>query len=234
MQNNLGTAMATSQSKDLNKRIKGEIEPGGDLPGSPASGERTPRPDCRAVLPQKDGGHGADDGGDKGQCCVAPAEAQRPVQGRAEEGEAEAGEAAEDDDGGHGAGGVARVRVDNVRLVALERDHGPEPEDADADVGPDPVRTRLRRPTVHQDAGRRQHRRREYQRHAELRPSRATVAFLERDIDLTAAFAPLPAKQRKGGNEDVSEMNGVGAPGFGNPKHGEKRGRKEKKTLPRH
>lgn len=132
--------------------------------------------------------------------------AEAAVEARGEEGEAEAGEGAEDGAGADGGGGVARVRVDEVGLQALEANDGGGGEEEGADVGEDPVRLVLGRPAVDDEADGQEHGAGHHHGHAVLGPPDAAVVPLESHVDaVLQRRARLRAHEEPKTQRDVVE-----------------------------
>ena len=77
---------------------------------------------------------------------------QRPIHCRRKQREPETRQTAQDDCRRDTRGRVARVRVDNVGLHALEADYCAGAEEAGADVGHNPVEVGLGGPAVPEEA----------------------------------------------------------------------------------
>jgi len=103
---------------------------------------------------------------------------QRAVHVGREQREAEASQTAQHRGGADGARGVPRVRIDDVRLDALEADDDAGREDGGADVGHDPVRVGLRGPAVPEEPDGHERGARDHERDAELGFSYSVVALL--------------------------------------------------------
>lgn len=172
------------------------------LPGC----KRTPLPQLLSVEPEHDGAWQADGDGQERQQRVAPAEAEAVVQAGREQRKPEPGERPEHGGGADGAGGVARVRVDQVRLDALEADDGARGEQGRANVGPDPVRLVLGRPPVDEQADGHEHGAGDHHGHAVLGPAGPAVARLEPGVHaVLQRRAHLRAQEEAHAQRDVVE-----------------------------
>lgn len=173
------------------------------------------RPQLGAVKPQKDGTRPPNANSNRRQHRAANAVPKLAVHCRRKQREAKAGQAAQHGDGADGAGGVPRVRVDDVSLGALEADDDAGAEDDGANVGPDPVRVRLGRPAVDEDADGQQDGAGDEHRHAELWTARSAVghvAALEGGVDaVLQRRADLGAQEEAQAQRDVVEACDAGA-----------------------
>lgn len=152
-------------------------------PGLTPSRKRTSLAQPLAVSPQEEGARKTQDHAQQCEQRVAPAVAEAAVQARREQREAEASEGSEHGAGADGGGGVARVRVDQEGLEALEADDGGGGEEEGADVGEDPVRLELGGPAVHDEADGHEDGAGDHHGDAVLGAAGAAVPPLERHVD---------------------------------------------------
>ncbi|KAK1244756.1 hypothetical protein MKX08_004385 [Trichoderma sp. CBMAI-0020] len=182
----------------------------------------------RTIIPQKDGTRPPDANSNRRKHRPANAVAQLVVHCRRKQREAKAGQAAQHRDGADGAGSVARIRVHHVALDALEADDDAGAKDDGANVGPDPVRVRLGRPRVDEDADGQENGAGDEHGHAELWPAGPAVghvAALEGGVDaVLQRRADLGAQEEAEAERDVVEARDAGALAvLGGPERGEGR-----------
>ncbi len=122
------------------------------------------------------------------------------------QGEPEAGQRAQHHGGSHAAGSEARVRVDHVRLQALEADNRPGAEDGRSDVRHDPVHACLRGPAVPEEADGYEGGADEEQGNAELGAADVAVGTLEAPVDAVVdGGGDLHAEEEADAHGDVVE-----------------------------
>lgn len=173
------------------------------------------RPQLGAIKPQKDGTRPPNPNGSRSQHRPANAVPKLIVHCRRKQGKPKPSQTPQHSHGADGAGRVPRVRVDHVALDALEADDDAGAEHDGANVGPDPVRVRLRGPAVDEDADGQKDGAGDEHRHAELWPAGPAVgdvAALEGGVDaVLQRRADLGAQEEAEAEGDVVEACDAGA-----------------------